>query len=204
MMSDCADGELRDLLPLYASARLAASERERVDAHIAGCAECAAELALLRSVAKAYDVTPIGIDAIAAALPRPGRAVRAKPHVPFHRQPLWRIAASITLVIASVAMVELVRLGGGPDGMVAGSSAGVDSSIGQPVESTLAMSNTGSAGVSDGPRATFGGGTLAELTDAQLEVLLASLEALDGNVLADPEIMATPLVPSPESESRRN
>lgn len=204
MMRDCPDSEMRDLLPLYARAGLGPTERARVDAHVTRCSECASELALLRSVALAYDVAPIDVEAIVAALPRAGGSVRAKPYVPFHRQPLWRIAASITLVIASVAMVELVRRGGGPDGMVAGSSAGVDSSIGQPVESTLATSNTGSAGASDGPRATFGGGTLAELTDTQLEALLASIEALDGNVLADPEIMATPIVPSPDQESRRN
>ena len=202
MMRDCPDGDIRDLLPLYATDSLAAADRARVEAHVGGCADCASELELLRSVAKAYDVPPVDVAAIAARLPR----ARVKPRVPFHRQPLWRIAASITLVIASVATVEMIKQGRGVDGMVGASAPTVDSSTGQPVESTIAMADGGSAGavVSDGPRATFGG-TLADLSDAQLEALLVSIDALDGNVLADPEIMATPIVSSsPETDSRRN
>ncbi|MDF1503529.1 zf-HC2 domain-containing protein, partial [Roseisolibacter sp. H3M3-2] len=47
---ECADEEMRDALPGLAHGRLAAPERRAVEAHLAACASCTAELAVLRDL----------------------------------------------------------------------------------------------------------------------------------------------------------
>ena len=50
MMHDCDNGDVRDLLPLRLHGTLDALGHARVDAHLAQCASCVEELALLRLV----------------------------------------------------------------------------------------------------------------------------------------------------------
>lgn len=68
-MNECTNGDLRDLLPELVNGQLNAETRQRVEAHVASCGECAAELALLRSLRPALMRGP-RIDArrIAAAV----------------------------------------------------------------------------------------------------------------------------------------
>ena len=49
-MRDCPDGAMRDQLPLYVSGRMDARARLAVDAHLACCADCTAEVAMLAAV----------------------------------------------------------------------------------------------------------------------------------------------------------
>ena len=49
-MSECTNGEMRDLLPELVSGRLGAEMQLAVEAHVAECEECAEELALLRAL----------------------------------------------------------------------------------------------------------------------------------------------------------
>ena len=58
-MSECTNGELRDLLPELVNGRLDTESRERVEAHVASCMECADELALLRSLRPALTREPV-------------------------------------------------------------------------------------------------------------------------------------------------
>ena len=71
-MMDCTNADVRDMLPDFAGGRLGATDRERVERHLEGCAECAAELSLLRSVARAIGRAPaVNVARIVAALPSP-------------------------------------------------------------------------------------------------------------------------------------
>lgn len=205
-MRDCPDGEMRDLLPLYAAGRLADVDRVRVEAHIAVCPECAAETELLRNVARAYAVALVNSAAIAARLPARSRVWRgARTAVPFHRRPLWRLAASLTLMIGAAAILTLVRSKPGATTMdgrapVAGKLApvapGSSTTPAAPDTAPRQIASTKAIGL---------GVSLSDLTDAQLESLLSSLEKLDGNVLADPEVMARPIVsPGTDPDRGRN
>ncbi|MDA1080528.1 MAG: zf-HC2 domain-containing protein [Gemmatimonadetes bacterium] len=202
MMRDCPDGETRDLLPLFARGRLAPLDQARVESHIETCGECAAELRLLREVARAYDVAPVDVSTIVAGLPtrRPARA-----GVPFHRQPLWRVAAGLTLMITGAAAVLLVRdqpaldLGLSSIDSLAlaptGGGKGLVSSV--PVTGAAAGTTAASTDPIGGGAPAMGFGvSLSDLTDAQLESLLASLERIEGTVLPDPETMAKVINPS--------
>ncbi len=198
-MRDCPDGVMRDLLPVYAAGRLGAEQHAAVEGHLAACAECRAELELIRAVIRAYAV-PVPDAAVIAAHIRPRRRVTGS--VPFHRQPLWRVAATATLMIAASATYVAVRSGGGGPRAIPDSAArlvaGVDAS----------RPDTGATPVTAAPLATGTsvrlGVSLADLTDAQLEALLAAMEGIEGNVLADPEVMAKPIIQGSDAEGGRN
>ena len=69
-MTECPNANVRDLLPDLVHGRLDAETRVMVEAHLAGCADCAAEQALLRDLRASLRRTPhLDLAAIAAAVP---------------------------------------------------------------------------------------------------------------------------------------
>ena len=192
-MRDCADAAMRDRLPLFVTGRLTDSDSTMVEAHLASCSDCVAEVDLLRAVGRAYAVPAIDAAVVAAAIPAPRRKRTA-----YYQQPMWRVAAAMTLMIAGTAGVLVMRRA--DPGIMGSVAVGVDSSVGGGVvsaESTLAMAPTLPAG----PATISFGGNLSDLTDAQLEALLAQIERIDGAVSAEPEVMTTSI---PDAAGRRN
>ncbi len=71
-MTECTNIDMQDLLPEFIAERLSARERELVGLHLAECAACQADHAVLVAVRHARPVPPpVNIAAIVAALPRP-------------------------------------------------------------------------------------------------------------------------------------
>ncbi len=111
-MSECTNGEMRDLLPELVSGRLSAEMRVAVEAHVAGCEECAEELALLRALrpalmrAPAIDTARIAaaVRAQAPALARRASSRRATP---------WRLAIAAGALIAVSAIGYAIAVRGG-------------------------------------------------------------------------------------------
>jgi anti-sigma factor RsiW len=195
-MRDCPDGALRDLLPLYVSGQLGDADHARVEAHVQGCADCTAEIELLRATVRAFEVKPIDAATISAKLPTARSARRARP---FHSQPLWRVAAVITFMIAGTATMMVVRQPSAGSLMLDTLATLPADGRPTPAETTIA------ANTLSGQHATSTisfGNNLSDLTDAQLEALLASLDRMDGTVSADPVALVTPIVP--EASGRRN
>jgi len=114
-MADCSNVEIRELLPERAGGALSAADVARVDAHIASCALCTSELALINAarrslrVAPAIDVARIAASVAAATIvpSRPqlvtsgGRsaAVRQAPRL---RWIGWKAAAAVTIAAAGI------------------------------------------------------------------------------------------------------
>ncbi|MGH7905978.1 MAG: anti-sigma factor domain-containing protein [Candidatus Binataceae bacterium] len=120
---------IKDLLPFAALDRLDAEERRELDEHLRGCAECAAELHELREMAaalsvalepagaqeriwerlesrlKAADASPRARISAAAAMRRPGRAVRPPAAAGAW---FWKSAAAL----ASTAAIALAIFAG--------------------------------------------------------------------------------------------
>ena len=97
-MSECLNVHVRELLPGVLHDALSASERADVDVHLATCADCAAELELLRSAlaaTRARAVPRLNTQAIVAALPRPRRASATSMRP---SRSLWRMAAAVTII----------------------------------------------------------------------------------------------------------
>src|SRR5262245_53912957 len=99
-MFDCANVEMRELLPELAAGTLDDATRARVERHVASCAECAAELETLRLVRSAYAATPaVDVRRIVAALPKPAPVTqRAHRSQPVKRWVDWRVAAALTMI----------------------------------------------------------------------------------------------------------
>src|SRR5690349_5943869 len=99
-MFDCANVEMRELLPELVAGTADASTRVRVEEHVAGCAECASELETLRLVRSAYASAPaIDVDRVVSALPKPPAARPSlSPAEPVKRWVDWRIAAALTMI----------------------------------------------------------------------------------------------------------
>ena len=73
-MFDCANVEMRELLPDLAAGTLDAATRARVEHHVASCAECTSELETLRLVRGAVETEAI------APLPLKGRRIGLPPY----------------------------------------------------------------------------------------------------------------------------
>ncbi|CAN5226744.1 hypothetical protein BH09GEM1_BH09GEM1_36340 [soil metagenome] len=217
-MNDCPNADVRDQLPDLVHDRLTAAMRASVEAHVAACADCAAELALLRDL-RAVRVTPtVDVASIVAALPA-------------YRKPIrrswvgWRAAAAITAIVAGASSVAVLKRGVPSDVnvgarastvAVAGalpqdapaeaprtasvaatvnySSTRVDSGVIEPAHAAAPTSVAGTA-----PRElAMGGGTLNDLDDRELASLLKDIESLDA--LPSVDVESTPVSPiSPNS-----
>ena len=157
-MSDCLNVEIRELLPEYLNGTLSAARRAEVEAHVAGCAECADELTVLRLVREAYAEAPaVNVNAIVAALPRKS----ARPAIrSWRRSNAFQIAAAVSFIALGGISLAVARsfFNGGPTG--------------GPGDTTIA-----SAGV-ETPAISFAGG-VSDLGDEDLEALLTALETIE-------------------------
>ncbi len=184
-MTDCPNGLMRDLLPEYAHGVLGADDAARVAGHLAGCATCRAELALLGRVKEglALGVPRVDVAAIVAALPKPQPAVRVMPRRRLS-QHVWQYAAAAGLVLVvgggivwrSAPDADAVRVA---DSSHVAMAAGAESTQ-SPV---AARSEDG---------ISFGGG-LSDLSVDDLQALLGQMDSVRTLPSMDPESM-TPVI----------
>jgi anti-sigma factor RsiW len=148
---------VRDLLPDHARAALAPAERQAVDAHIAACAGCAAEAALVALLARHPVVAPARLEArvlAAVRAPRPARTVW---------QP-GRLALAASLVGALLTGGLLLRQG------VSGPTPAVQTSLAEDAVRAGALTWLAEPALSGGP-------ALHDLSIDELETLLQELES---------------------------
>jgi anti-sigma factor RsiW len=218
-MFDCANVEMRELLPELVAGTLDAPARARVEAHILGCAECTSELETLRHVRAAFAGVPaIDTQRITAALPKPPAAVRppARQAPAEKRWMDWRIAAALTMITLgglSVAVTERLQSTRRPGPIDIGASIVVPPVVPPTgiakappaIPPALSRGDTGGSRASDpAPSAArrvkaqlvFGGGSADDLDDASLRALLGALDEIDRGPVApsaDPD--RTPVLP---------
>ena len=202
-MSDCANVEVRELLPELARGALDPVTRARVEAHVASCADCASELETLRLVRAAFGSAP-AVDArrIAAALPKPPIAP-----APDHRRVAprrwmdWRIAAALTMItVGGLSVVtQRVRDGSGArpvaPAIVSESAIAVVPPAGAQVDSgdrssAVVTGTTSARTVRDEKAQLSMGGGVEDLDRASIEALLGALDEID----------RAPIAPSVEPE----
>ena len=203
-MNDCPNVDVRDLLPDLVNGRLHGDALRAVEAHVASCADCRAELALLREVRASVRTAPVvDVGAIAAALP----SYRA----PARRSWVgWRVAAAITVVAAGASSLVVIR--GGPrltdtsSTVVVGArrAAPVPASPAQPADSAIVQPQAPRA-ITPEPRTAdaavpaaerelaMTGGALTDLSDRELATLLKDIESMD--VLPTVEVESASLAP---------
>ncbi len=112
-MRDCENVEIREQLPELAAGRLEGEALETVEAHLRSCADCAEEIALLRSArallrrgAPAIDAGSVAHGVLLETTPVrvPTLAVR-----PGRRVPRWPVVASIAAGLLALAVTRGAR-----------------------------------------------------------------------------------------------
>lgn len=184
-MSDCANLDVRELLPDLLHGSLDAARRGVVEQHVARCADCADELGLLQAVRESAVHTAPAVDvaAVVAALPEPPRA-RALPQPARSARRVGRSRA-LPAWIGLAAALGIAAVGSWATGIGGfGSTAASD---------TLAVVDSGEAGASGreawaelGSGLSFGGG-VADLSDADVIALLDELDELEPAPPAEPD-----------------
>lgn len=196
MIHDCADGNMRDLLPGYAHGALSATERASVAAHLAACAACAAELELIEAASRAFSTPVVDVDRIVRALPPAPRAATRGASLGM----AWRAAAAIAIV--AIGALSVITLRGVIDTAPRRDTAAPAPAPGTAIASSSRAAPAGAAAVAApaaapgraAPGISFGGG-LSDLSDDQLDTLLGELDSLDSLPSAEPETHLSPIVP---------
>ena len=182
-MSDCANVEIRELLPEYMHGRLGAADRARVESHLTGCEDCAAELTTLQTVRRVYSRVPaIDTAAIVRALPKSQRRAQVRST---HRPLAWRIAAAVSFISLGGISLAVAR------SFFEGASVPpeiVDTAA-LPRGDSLKVDTQSGGGVRDTrPAISFGGG-VDDLKTEDLEQLLSGIESLEAAPPVEPEVV---------------
>jgi anti-sigma factor RsiW len=204
-MTDCPNGDLRDLLPDLLNGRLSPDVRREVEAHVRVCADCAAELALLgelRASMASARVPMMDAARISAAIP----AYRA----PMRRSWVgWRAAAAIMAILAggtSLAVVQRGFVGRSDTALaVANSAMVVPAATRDSGPATELAGEPSAAVVTARPGASrelaLASSATSDLSDLELQALLKDIDSIDAVPSVDVEV-PTPLSPaSPRGSS---
>ncbi len=195
-MTECLNETMLDRLPMLAHGTLTAAEAAEVRAHIAGCAACAAELALLETSRLVLQANAPRVDAAAiarAVAARPaltverGGASAAAPRRSAWRSRQWLAAAASVIVVVTLSMQLLGNAGSGEGPALGPDTTGVATGPG----GTEGASAVGGVAVGEG---------LTDLTDADLSALLTEIESVEATVAAEPAAVRQPIVDTPENE----
>lgn len=198
-MRDCSNAEMRDALPDLLHGRLDAAERSEVESHVAGCADCSAELELLERVRASHDARRpvVNVERIVQALPAQRR--RAS----WMMTPGVRIAATLALLIGGATWYartdrpEAARQPASPQvATVAPAAPDTVSDVGEPTPARAVKPPTRAVVAAAAP--SLDGG-LDDFSDAELRTLLAALDSFDAEVDPEPRTM----LPVPETEGLR-
>ena len=206
-MTDCPNGDIRDLLPDLVSGRLAPGQRAEVEAHVRSCDDCRDELELLRGMHRSMHRVPaVDVADIVRALPAYQAPVRRMGNG-------WRIAAAIMLIAGggtSILVAHNDRILGGDSGQVAvvpttpaAPVARADTHIiTSTVQPAAASRPSATATVATAPRElAVASASVGDLSDAELDALVNDLGSLDAVTPADVEQPASvsPIPPSSTS-----
>jgi Putative zinc-finger len=178
-MSDCQNVEIRELLPDLLHGRLSAPARQRVEAHLAECQDCADELSLLRSVRAAFERVPaMDTAAIVRALPLPNRRVAGG--IWGHRTAL-RIAAAVSFISLGGISLAVARSFFGPKPTIMQVDTAMRASLpGDTNESTVLVNTSTTT-----PVISFAGG-VSDLGAEDIEALITDIESIEAAPLPEP------------------
>lgn len=200
MLRDCANAEMRDRLPELMHGRLAEPERASVAAHVAACADCTAELALLERTRAELAAGPaVSVSRIVGALPRT-QPLATRAVTPLHRRRGVRLAASVAFMVAAGAALSVAIRGGGSEPDSTPAVATVERAVpstapAPPARSEVKIAVTTPAGparVATARGISLGGG-VSDLSEGEMESLLAALESFDGVPGEEPQAELGPI-----------
>ena len=218
-MTECESAEMRDALPDLINGNLAAARTAQVEAHVASCAECAAELDLLKAVVASASRAPeLDLSRIVSALPTPtgrglllhqggGQPVGSRKPQTFWSRPLLRVAATTAIITACGVSLLVGRDALNPERQARPSSApmpatsaAVATAPNRVAASTPASvePNAPSARMVASAGLSLASGEVQDLSDEHLATLLSEIDRLDPIPAAEPEAL-TPSIGTSDS-----
>ena len=173
-MRDCSNGEMRDRLPELMHNRLEGEALAVVRAHVDGCADCQAELELLKRIRGAAIAPRVDAARIVASLPK------------YRAVPAWRRAIGSAQLRALAAAVVLL----------VGGYAVVQND--QPVERDTARTAQTQSSTVTGQELAIGD-SFTDLSDTDLAAVIEKLGTLEA---VTPEATEEPLLPITDNSGR--
>ena len=207
-MVDCPRTDIRDALPDLIHDQLEPLARARVERHVAECAECAAELGLLRSMrSSAFTAPAFDAQRVAAAVHSAMADARESGVVPISsprvKRPIvqstraprraawydWRAAAGIAAVAVGIAGYALSH-GTAPAPVPVIGSSGATAPAPAAVASKASVTSdaAGSANISASSTLLLGDG-VSDLSESDMQTLLQAVDDLE----AMPDLEPYPL-----------
>ena len=177
-MTECMNAEVRDALPDLIHGRLSALDTATMKAHVESCAACRAEVAILREAIASAPLAPsIDVARIAAAI-QPA-AVLTVPAAP--RRPRSGLSlAALSLAAAALVVAGSFALGRRDSAVTRAPIASVADL--PTLDGVTATATPMQPGVPDGqslePAITLTS-DIENLTDAELETLIAEVDGMD-------------------------
>ncbi|HEX6573903.1 MAG TPA: zf-HC2 domain-containing protein [Gemmatimonadaceae bacterium] len=199
-MSDCVNNEVREALPDLLNGKLSALDTATMNAHVESCADCRAELAILREAKSSVLLAPaIDVARISAAIQPYGQVVSGT-------LPARRPFLSSMNVLRVAAAAAIIAIGG-----VLFSSSGADSSravtqvatapITEALPATSVTPGASQSAVTSGASVKAAQerqvaalslvGTTSDLSDADLEQLVSELDQIETLPAAEPQSIIT-------------
>src|SRR4051812_34339141 len=190
-MNECADREIKELLPDLLHRTLRSEDRTRVELHVAGCESCREDLSVLRTVKSAAVFAPaIDVGSIVRQIPPYQRIVPVVEAPARSRVTRWLVAATAALLIVGGGSVVLNRQPARNASIAAADDTLTGGSVGRGVASTKAPvgPRTALATPTTTPAHTFAlASDVAGLSDGDLQQLMNEMDDFDALPAAEPE-----------------
>jgi len=217
-MTDCSNAEIRDLLPDYVHDQLSITDLARIEQHVASCADCAEELALLQTVlAIRPQFRTLNIADIVASLPKPGQFTTVTLPDDVHVAAVdgvrdiasvrsvarksrtfgsWRAVAAVAVMTVGALSVTIARqgfMGNGVAPLTDSATVAELQSRGDAVGDGNLLQDSAKAGANQ-RRVSLSVGDPSEYTAEELDALMARMDKWDGSASADP-LPGVPILP---------
>jgi anti-sigma factor RsiW len=191
-VNDCINAEVRDALPDFINHRLSELEATTVREHVESCADCRAEVAILESVRAAAPLAPrLDVNRIAAAVPAYHR-IDAR-STSFISRRVWALAATALIVAIggwAVSMRSTSEVSAPAVAVISSAPVATTAETASPsvtVPGAKATSPVQSSGTKQIQVASLSlVGSTDDLSDADLENLVAALDGIDAVPAAEP------------------
>lgn len=183
-MTECFNPEYKEQLPELAAGALENSAQ--LEAHVAACDHCSAELAILRAVREAVVPAPyMNVARIVSVIPPAPIPVRKE--IPWYRRASLQMAAALVLVAGGLISVRQAgnRAEVAPAVAAAEQAAPPAAISALPVTEPVVQEPTVAHVPAKADIALVAG--LDELTTAELSSLLSDVDAFDAVPVAEPE-----------------
>ena len=192
-MTDCPNAQMRDRLPDLLHEQLDASARAAVVAHVAGCAECRTDLALLRQMHVSLSAVVVAVDSAGIA-----RAVVTRTIVQGRRGRWseWRLAAAIAVIVVGGGAVAALHVWHTPNELPpsVASQVAEQPSPGEATEGTPAVEGVSThahpareTARADAREQLAAAGDVSDLSESELQTLLGDLDTLEAIPPTEPE-----------------